>query len=222
MPNEEEVSPETTTAEETTSVEMTPEQYIAELKLERESRAKLEGEFNQFKEAFAAVTRAASPQPQVSDVEIDDTLMYTDPKAYREAMAKSISERVRREVQNDTMSQRDREVLLEEFPELGDKSNPFFKEVDQEYANQLRRLNLPPTTVDFNLIRMTAEGADRRRLKKQINDGAFSYGSPTDGTTSPRSGSSGSSVRLTEFQREVARGLGIDEKAYADIIKGAN
>ncbi len=197
-------------------------EYRKQLEAEKAERAKVQKELEQFREAFNTVRDFGSgpggaPEPQ--DEEIDDTLMYTDPKAYREKVGKRITEQVRREVQRDMQNSQVREELLKEFPDLSDTSTDFFKEVDRAYAQQLQRFNLPPKTVDFNLIRLTAESVDRQRVRRQLSEGVVTDSRPSDAPgSSSRPTSRRPSVQLTEGQRGLARELGISEKDYADLI----
>ena len=197
-------------------------EYKRQLEAEKAERAKVQRELEQFREAFNAVRdfgKAPGGAPEPQDEDIDDTLMYTDPKAYREKVSRRITEQVRREVQRDMQNSQVREELLHEFPELADNSTEFFKEVDRAYSQQLQRFNLPPKTVDFNLIRLTAESVDRQRVRRQLSEGVVSDSRPSDAPgSSVRPTSRRPAVQLSEAQKGLARELGISEKDYADLI----
>ncbi len=198
-------------------------EYKRQLEAEKAERAKVQRELEQFREVFNTVRDFGRPSggaPAPQDEEIDDTLMYTDPKAYREKIGKKITDQVRMEVQRDMQNTQVREELMREFPELSDQNTDFFREVDRAYAQQLQRFNLPPKTVDFNLIRLTAESVDRQRVRRQLSDGAVTDSRPSDAPGASFRPASGrrSSVQLTEGQKDLAKELGISEKDYADLI----
>ncbi len=194
-------------------------------RLEEERRKREKAERQLAEERAAARARqeewerqqAAIRKPEESaDPDEDlDSLAITDPARYRELVAadaaKKATESMRREI-----SERERakeaqvtfERLKDQFDDLADADSEFYREVDKEYTERLRRYGLQ---YDARTLEDVVQLIAYRKQKKPIQ--RSSERPPVGETGHPRD--TGTRTKVTDGSKRVAKALGFSEKRLA-------
>lgn len=174
---------------------------------ERRKREKAEREAAEAKAVAASLERSlgstrTEPDSQEED---EDTLLLTNPKAYREKLKSEVLQEVGKVRQEAQMKE-----FLEEFPELKNKDSEDFQAVNEKYQELVSTMGVN----NIGVLRTAAEIIYARKPKKK-EDTRLAEPVGNGGAVSSQRGRR---VEITPQRREVMRKLGItDEKRIAEI-----
>jgi hypothetical protein len=152
-----------------------------------------------------------------SDDDIDDDLIYSDPKAYREKLAQQIREQTKKEVLGEVQtyqqtSQAKQEALseiIEEFPELNKNDSDAFKRAKEIMAGYTEdQLSNPDTIRSIGYRAAKMAGLVPKSLRKSGNPDDFTF----SGSSASHKGakSKKKSGKLPEEVFQLAQALGVD------------
>ncbi len=142
-----------------------------------------------------------------------DTLAITDPARYRELVAQDAAKRATESVRKE-IAERERakeaqvtfERLKDQFDELADSESDFYREVDKEYTDRLKRYGLQ---FDARTLEDVVQLIAYRRQKKPAQR---STERPPVGETGHPRETGARNTKITDGSKKLAKALGFSEK----------
>lgn len=172
-----------------------------------------------------------SSSKATSDDDLDDDLMYSDPKAYREKLRQQIAEQTKKEVMGEVQnyqktSQAKQEALgeiIEEFPELNRDDSDAFKRAKEIMAGYTEeQLSNPDTIRSIGYRAAKMAGLVPKSLRKANNPDDFTFSGSSSSHKSAKLKKKGN--KLPEEMFQLAQALGIDtndKERMARLAKNA-
>ena len=174
---------------------------------ERRKREKAEMEAHKASiraDAYERSMDAQRKEPDTTDDE-DDTLLLTNPKAYREKLKNEVFQEVGKVRQEAQMKE-----LLDQYPELKDKDSEEFQAVNRRYEELVRDMGVN----NIGVLKTAAEIVYAKRPKKK-DESRLTEPLGSGGSLSSQRGKR---AEITPERRKMMKGLGItDEKRMVEI-----